>query len=84
MQKSLENKYILIGVVVILFLFSVYIIAPRLGSELIPEVHQGEFYVELTLPIGTPVEKTDERANSTSLEVNSFLTGLSSSSTKSE
>lgn len=62
MQKSLENKYILIGVVVILFLFSVYVIAPRLGSELIPEVHQGEFYVELTLPIGTPVEKTDERA----------------------
>ena len=62
MHKSLENKFVLIGVVIILFLFSVYVVAPRLGSELIPEVHQGEFYVELTLPIGTPVEKTDERA----------------------
>ena len=61
LKKSLDNKYVLIGVVIILFLFSVYVIAPRLGSELIPEVHQGEFYVELTYPIGTPVEKTDER-----------------------
>ena len=62
MQKSLDNKLALIGSVVVLFLFSVYVVAPRLGSELIPEVHQGEFYVELTFPIGTPVEKTDERA----------------------
>ncbi|MEJ2543611.1 MAG: efflux RND transporter permease subunit [Calditrichaceae bacterium] len=61
MQKSLDNKFVLIGVVIVLFLFSVYVVAPRLGSELIPEVHQGEFYVELTYPIGTPVEKTDER-----------------------
>ena len=60
-QKSLDNKYVLLGVVIVLFLFSIYVVAPRLGSELIPEVHQGEFYVELTYPIGTPVEKTDER-----------------------
>ncbi len=61
LKKSLDNKYIVMGVVIVLFLFSVYVIAPRLGSELIPEVHQGEFYVELTYPVGTPVEKTDER-----------------------
>lgn len=30
-----------------------------LGSELIPEVHQGEFTVELELPVGTRIEKTD-------------------------
>ena len=61
LRKSLEQKYVLLGAVAVLFFISIYVIAPRLGSELIPEVHQGEFYVDLTLPIGTPVETTDER-----------------------
>ena len=30
----------------------------RLDTALIPEVHQGEFDVELTLPVGTPIERT--------------------------
>lgn len=30
-----------------------------LDSELLPEVHQGEFSVEVTLPVGTPLEQTD-------------------------
>ncbi|MCB0283206.1 MAG: efflux RND transporter permease subunit [Calditrichaeota bacterium] len=61
LKKSLESRYTIIGLVMVLFLFTVYVLAPRLGSELIPEVHQGEFYVELTLPVGTPVEETDQR-----------------------
>ena len=32
----------------------------KIGSELIPEVHQGEFTVEVALPVGTRLEKTDE------------------------
>ncbi|HHN75195.1 MAG TPA: AcrB/AcrD/AcrF family protein [Acidobacteria bacterium] len=32
----------------------------RLDSELMPEVHQREFTLELTLPVGTPVEQTLE------------------------
>jgi HAE1 family hydrophobic/amphiphilic exporter-1 len=31
---------------------------PRLGKELIPQVHQGEFNLDITLPIGTPLERT--------------------------
>ncbi len=31
----------------------------RLDSELLPEVHQGEFTVEVALPVGTPIEETD-------------------------
>ncbi len=61
LKYSLDNSLSLIGIVIVIFLFTLYVIGPRLGSELIPEVHQGEFYVELTLPIGTPVEGTDER-----------------------
>jgi HAE1 family hydrophobic/amphiphilic exporter-1 len=32
---------------------------PRLESELIPELHQGELTVEANLPVGTPLERTD-------------------------
>ena len=32
----------------------------RLDSALIPEVHQGEFDLEITLPVGTPLEQTLE------------------------
>jgi HAE1 family hydrophobic/amphiphilic exporter-1 len=31
----------------------------RLGYELLPEVHQGEFTFEVSLPVGTPIENTD-------------------------
>jgi HAE1 family hydrophobic/amphiphilic exporter-1 len=31
----------------------------KIGSELIPEIHQGEFTVEVALPVGTRIERTD-------------------------
>jgi hydrophobic/amphiphilic exporter-1 (mainly G- bacteria), HAE1 family len=34
--------------------------AIRLDSELLPEVHQGEFTFEVNLPVGTPIEETEE------------------------
>jgi HAE1 family hydrophobic/amphiphilic exporter-1 len=33
-------------------------IGQRMQSELLPEVHQGEFTVEVALPVGTPLEHT--------------------------
>jgi len=35
-------------------------IARSLDSELLPEVHQGEFTVEVSMPVGTPLEQTTE------------------------
>jgi HAE1 family hydrophobic/amphiphilic exporter-1 len=35
-------------------------VALTLDSELLPEVHQGEFTVEVALPVGTPLEQTVE------------------------
>ncbi len=61
LQKALANRYQVIGAVFVVFLVTMVFIAPRLGSELIPEVHQGEFFVEVRLPVGTPVEETDQR-----------------------
>ena len=44
-----------------LALFAVtFELARRLDSELLPEVHQGEFTVEVALPVGTPLEETEE------------------------
>jgi HAE1 family hydrophobic/amphiphilic exporter-1 len=37
-----------------------FVLLPGLGRELIPEVHQGEFTVEVTTPVGTPIETTDQ------------------------
>lgn len=56
---ALNNKPAVILMAVIPFIIAFFLIFPRLGSELIPQVHQGEFDVEITLPVGTPVENTD-------------------------
>lgn len=36
------------------------LLVPRLGMELIPSMSQGEFFVEIRLPSGAPLNKTDE------------------------
>ncbi|MCG8608377.1 efflux RND transporter permease subunit, partial [bacterium] len=59
--RSLDNRGAVLGGVGALFVFSLFVVGPKLGSELIPEVHQGEFNLDVTLPVGTPVERTDER-----------------------
>jgi HAE1 family hydrophobic/amphiphilic exporter-1 len=48
-----------IGSAVLLFVVTMAVIAPRLGTELIPQMSQGEFNVDLRLPPGTPLEQTD-------------------------
>ena len=61
LKMALRNRTAVLVTALGLFLVSILVIWPNLGSELIPEVHQGEFYVELRLPVGTPVERTDRR-----------------------
>jgi HAE1 family hydrophobic/amphiphilic exporter-1 len=58
---ALGNRGTVIGTMTVLFLFSIFVVGPQIGSELIPEVHQGEFNLELTYPVGLPAEMTDER-----------------------
>jgi len=57
-SRALENRQGVLMMALIPFLLAIFVLLPRLGSELIPEVRQGEFNVELTLPVGTPVETT--------------------------
>jgi len=72
LKSSLENRNVVTGSFVVVFIITLLIIGPRLGSELIPEVHQGEFNLELTLPVGTPVERTDERV----VPIEKYMSGI--------
>ncbi len=56
---ALNKENLLITSVLIVFFCTIFIILPNLNSELIPEVHRGSIYINITLPVGTPVEKTD-------------------------
>lgn len=48
-----------------------------LGSELLPEIHQGEFMAHVTLPVGTPLERSVETMEELDAVVRS-LTGVAS------
>jgi HAE1 family hydrophobic/amphiphilic exporter-1 len=56
---ALANPGKTIGSAVALFVFTIAFVLPRLGTELIPQMSQGEFNVDLRLPPGTPLEQTD-------------------------
>jgi multidrug efflux pump subunit AcrB len=60
---ALSNRMTVVGVSAASFGVAMLLLAPRLGQELIPEVHQGEFNVEVALPVGTPLEITDRQAH---------------------
>ena len=62
LEKVLQQRARFLGITIVVFVLS--ILGVRLiGTELIPEVSQGEFFVDVLLPIGTPVEETDEVVN---------------------
>ncbi|GAB5408262.1 MAG: efflux RND transporter permease subunit [Balneolaceae bacterium] len=56
---SLNNRFIVLLIAFGTFGGSLTLI-PKIGIELIPQLSQGEFAVEFTLPPGTPIEETDQ------------------------
>jgi HAE1 family hydrophobic/amphiphilic exporter-1 len=57
---ALAHRAFTLGVTVFLFIGSLSLI-PTLGRELVPELIQGEFYVDAELPPGTQLEVTARR-----------------------
>ncbi len=57
---TLRHRFAILGSSLAALLVTVFLVVPRLGSDLIPQVHQGEFNLNVTLPIGTPIERTAE------------------------
>ena len=58
LRVSLRAKALVLATAFILAAGAVLLI-PRLGMELIPTLSQGEFSVEVTLPAGSPLARTD-------------------------
>jgi len=59
---SLALRFRAVAILVAIALFSGSIsLLNRLGSELIPEISQGEFFIDIRLPSGVPVEQTSRR-----------------------
>lgn len=56
---ALRNRLSVIMGAVVPFVVCWIVLLPKLGTELIPQVHQGEFQVDVGLPVGTPLESTD-------------------------
>ena len=57
LRWALANPLTILVVVVACFVATGWTLL-RLDTELLPEVHQGEFTVEVALPVGTPLEET--------------------------
>ncbi|KAA3661632.1 MAG: AcrB/AcrD/AcrF family protein [Calditrichaeota bacterium] len=62
LEKVLNRRLVLMGATVLLFVLSLLSIR-FVGTELIPEISQGEFFIDIKMPIGTPVEETDRSVN---------------------
>ncbi|MDJ0911897.1 MAG: efflux RND transporter permease subunit [Woeseiaceae bacterium] len=58
LRWSLNHRAAVIMAAAAIFLATMSLI-PRLGTELIPQLSQGEFNVDLRLPPGAPLEETD-------------------------
>ncbi|MCH8896357.1 MAG: efflux RND transporter permease subunit, partial [Proteobacteria bacterium] len=56
---SLQRRWLVILIASGIFAGTMSLV-PRLGSELIPQLAQGEFFVDVRLPPGTPLRRTDQ------------------------
>ncbi|RKY89147.1 AcrB/AcrD/AcrF family protein [candidate division KSB1 bacterium] len=59
LEWCLNNKLKVFIIAIVMMILS-YFGYKFLGTELIPEMKQGQFYVNVNLPVGTSVENTDE------------------------
>jgi len=55
---SLSNRFIVMTFTLLVFVGSLSLV-PKLGTELIPQLAQGEFYSDVRLAPGTPISATD-------------------------
>ncbi|MCG8608058.1 efflux RND transporter permease subunit, partial [bacterium] len=55
---ALKRRFVTLGMALSLFALSLLLV-PTMGVQLIPQLSQGEFLVEVKLPSGTPLAQTD-------------------------
>ena len=62
LRWALQNRARVLLSALAMFAACWFLLLPRIGSELIPQVHQGEFNLEMAMPVGTPLRATNEMA----------------------
>ncbi len=60
LDRALRARLVAVALAIVLFGGSLGLLS-RLGSELIPEISQGEFFIDFELPPGTVLRETSER-----------------------
>ena len=60
LSRVLKVRLLAVGIALALFAGAIYMIQ-EIGSELIPEISQGEFLIDYELPPGTALEETSKR-----------------------
>ncbi len=75
LRWALEHRGAVVGLAALIFAGTMALV-PRLGTELIPQLSQGEFNVELRLSPGTPLDATD-RAVQTAQQAASEIESVS-------
>ncbi len=60
LRWALRRRIIVVSIAAACFAVCWFKVVPQLGRELIPQVHQGEFNLEVALPVGSPLNKTSE------------------------
>ena len=58
LDNVLSHRLKFLGGTLLVFVLSIFSVT-FIGTELIPEMSQGEFFVDILLPIGTPLEETE-------------------------
>jgi hydrophobic/amphiphilic exporter-1 (mainly G- bacteria), HAE1 family len=58
LERSLRHRWLVLLLATVAFASSLALV-PRLGYELLPQLAQGEFSVDLRLPAGAPLAETD-------------------------
>lgn len=61
-RQALRLRWLVLGGTAVLFALSVLLLT-RIGSELFPQVDAGQFQINVRLPSGTRIEKTEETLN---------------------
>lgn len=75
LAHTLKNPRQTVGVSLLISALSVAVIL-LLGMELLPNVDQGQFYIQMKMATGTPIEETDKKTNALEKIFNSVADSL--------
>ncbi|MBT6145012.1 MAG: efflux RND transporter permease subunit, partial [Gemmatimonadetes bacterium] len=62
LRAALKQRLLVVAGAAVSFWACYTQLVPALGTELIPQVHQGQFNLELSMPVGTPLARTEQVA----------------------